>query len=173
MNPATAPYCGKRIYHVNSALYLNQLVPTCEQEAKPKPQIQNIVNLGKLKSVTGTSSKQRKHQFSRPDSQLWTLNEDFPKIPSYSSGSELHVQSHSHTAHVKLIKCCPAHPRPALAAQYRFCTLTPPLPCISLRRNTGVRLQKPYYQYKKDRQGLQEAGFRDVCSGLSSEMLKV
>lgn len=77
MNPATAQYCGKQIYHVNSALHLKQLVPASEQEAKPKPQIQNTLNLGKLKSAAGASCKRCKHQHFRLGSQLRTSNKDY------------------------------------------------------------------------------------------------
>lgn len=80
MNPETAQYCGKQIYHVNSALHLKQQVPASEQEAKPKPQIQNTPNVGKLKSAAGASCKQNKHQHFRPASQPQTLNEGhFPR----------------------------------------------------------------------------------------------
>lgn len=77
MNPATAQYYGKQIYHVNSALLLKQLVSTSEQEAKPKPQIQNTLNQGKLKSAAGASCKQCKHQHFRPASQMQTSKEDY------------------------------------------------------------------------------------------------
>lgn len=110
MNPATAQHCGKQIYHVNSALHLKQLVPASEQEVKPKPQIQNTLNLGKLKPAAGASCKQCKHQHFRPASQLRTPNEDyFPRHQAIRLAAG-YMYSPTLTQLMLNRECCTAHP---------------------------------------------------------------